>query len=111
MKKIQTSNAPAAIGPYSQAIEANGFVYTSGQLGIDPTNGELPESFEAQAELSLKNLGAILEEAGLSYDNVVKTTFNAIYSKYFANCPARSCIEVAALPKGALVEVEAVAAK
>ncbi|MBE5762322.1 MAG: RidA family protein [Clostridiales bacterium] len=122
MKKIQTSNAPAAIGPYSQAIEANGFVYTSGQLGIDPKNGELPESFEAQAELSLKNLGAILEEAGLSYDNVVKTTcflknmgdfaaFNAIYSKYFANCPARSCIEVAALPKGALVEVEAVAAK
>lgn len=122
MKIIQTEKAPAAIGPYSQAIEAGGFVYTSGQLGIDPASGTLPQGIEAQAEQALKNVRAILESAGLGLENTVKTTcflkdmrdfsaFNAIYGRYFTGKPARSCVEAAALPKGGLVEIEVVAAR
>ena len=121
MKAINTKNAPAAIGPYSQAIEVNGFVYTSGQLPIDPATGEFAGSdIKSQAEQSLKNVKAILEEAGLTMKNVVKTTvfladmadfaaFNEVYARYFPSAPARSCVAVKALPKGSLVEVEAVA--
>jgi len=120
---ISTDKAPAAAGPYSQAIRAGGFVIVSGQLGIDPATGELEEGFEAQAERALANLGAVLAAAGLSYGDVVKTTcfltdmsnfaaFNSIYSRYFDTCkPARSCVAVASLPKGGLVEVEAIAAE
>lgn len=120
---ISTDKAPAAAGPYSQAIRAGGFVFVSGQLGIDPATGELEEGFEAQAERALANLGAVLAAAGLSYGDVVKTTcfltdmsnfaaFNSIYSRYFDTCkPARSCVAVASLPKGGLVEVEAIAAE
>ncbi|MBE5781555.1 MAG: RidA family protein [Clostridiales bacterium] len=122
MKKIvHTDAAPAAIGPYSQANIANGMVYVSGQLGMDPATGELKEGLEAQAEQALNNLKAILEAAGSGLDEVVKTTvflakmtdfsiFNAVYAKYFpSDCPARSCFAVAGLPKGGLVEVEAIA--
>ena len=119
-RTVQTTEAPAAIGPYSQAIVAEPFVYTSGQLGMDPTTGTLQDGIEAQTEQALKNLCAILRAAGSDPARVVKTTcfltdmqnfaaFNAIYATYFPNCPARSCVAVAALPKGALVEVEAVA--
>ena len=112
MKAINTKNAPAAIGPYSQAIEVNGFVYTSGQLPIDPATGEFAGcDIKSQAEQSLKNVKAILEEAGLTMKNVVKTTvfladmadfaaMNEVYSTYFSEpYPARSCVEVARLPK------------
>lgn len=122
MKAINTKNAPAAIGPYSQAIEVNGFVYTSGQLPIDPTTGEFAGSdVKSQAEQSLKNVKAILEEAGLTMKNVVKTTvfladmadfaaMNEVYSTYFSEpYPARSAVAVKTLPKGALVEIECVA--
>ncbi len=125
MKKvILTKNAPAAIGPYSQAVEINGLLYISGQLGIDPSSGNLMDGgVEAQAEQSMKNIRAILEEAKMGFDNIVKTTIfltsmsdfakvNAIYEKYFtANFPARSTIQVAGLPKGGLVEIEVVASK
>ena len=123
IKKVYTSNAPEAIGPYSQAIICGNMLFTSGQIPINPATGDVEaEGITDQATQVMKNLSAVLAEAGTSFDKVVKTTcflsdmadfaaFNAIYSKYFANCPARSCIEVAALPKGALVEVEAVAAK
>ncbi len=125
MKKvILTKNAPAAIGPYSQAVEINGLLYISGQLGIDPSSGNLMDGgVEAQAEQSMKNIRAILEEAKMEFDNIVKTTIfltsmsdfakvNAIYEKYFtANFPARSTIQVAGLPKGGLVEIEVVASK
>lgn len=119
--KISTEKAPAAIGPYSQAISTGTMLYTSGQLGINPANGELEGSdVTAQAEQVMKNLGAVLEEAGTSFDNIVKTTcfladmtdfaaFNAVYSKYITTAPARSCVAVKTLPKNALVEVEAVA--
>ena len=119
--KISTEKAPAAIGPYSQAISTGTILYTSGQLGINPANGELEGSdVTAQAEQAMKNLGAVLEEAGTSFDNIVKTTcfladmadfaaFNAVYSKYITTAPARSCVAVKTLPKNALVEVEAVA--
>ena len=119
--KISTEKAPAAIGPYSQAISTGSMVYTSGQLGINPATGELEgEDITAQAEQVMKNLGAVLEEAGTSFDNIVKTTcfladmadfaaFNAVYSKYITTAPARSCVAVKTLPKNALVEVEAVA--
>ena len=123
MKKIiQTSNAPAAIGPYSQAIKVNGFVYTSGQLGLDPATGELPVGVEAQTEAAIKNGAAILEKAGLTLADVFKTLVfikdmndfgkvNAVYSQFFtSDFPARSCVEVARLPKDALVEIEFVAA-
>lgn len=122
MKAINTKNAPAAIGPYSQAIEVNGFVYTSGQLPIDPATGEFAGSdIKLQAEQSLKNVKAILEEAGLTMKNVVKTTvfladmadfaaMNEVYSTYFSEpYPARSAVAVKTLPKGALVEIECVA--
>lgn len=124
MKQISTQNAPAAIGPYSQAIEVNGFVYASGQLPIDPATGAFPEGgVKEQTRQSILNVKAILEEAGLALSNVVKTTvyladmgdfaaMNEVYSQFFAQTfPARSAIAVKALPKGALVEVEVVAAR
>ncbi|MBI9108148.1 MAG: RidA family protein [Spirochaetales bacterium] len=122
MKKlIATENAPGAIGPYSQAVEVNGMIYTSGQLGIDPATGELPEGVEAQTEMALKNAEAILKSEGLSLANVFKTLvfikdmndfgkMNGIYSKFFSkDFPARSCVEVARLPKDGLVEIEVIA--
>jgi len=124
MKEIKTTNAPAAIGPYSQAIEVNGMLFASGQLPVDPATGEMPATIEAQAEQSLKNVGGILKEAGLDYKNVVKTTcflaniadfakFNEVYAKYFNSDPkpARSCVAVKDIPKGALCEVEVLAVK
>ena len=124
MKVINTKNAPAAIGPYSQAIEVNGFVYTSGQLPINPETGEFAGSdIKSQTEQSLKNVKAILEEAGLTMQNVVKTTvfladmadfaaMNEVYSSYFSEpYPARSAVADKTLPKAALVEIECVAAK
>lgn len=122
-KVIASPKAPAAVGPYSQAIELNGIVFISGQLPADPSTGKFPEGIEAQTRQSLNNLGNILEEAGLSFDNVVKTTvllddiknfgaMNAVYAEYFKNDkPARVCYEVAALPKGAMVEIDAIAGK
>lgn len=124
MKPIVTSAAPAAIGPYSQAIEVNGFVYASGQLPIDPATGAFPEGgVQEQTRQSLLDVKAILEEAGLTLANVVKTTvyladmgdfvaMNEIYSQFFSQpFPARSAVAVKALPKGALVEVEVIAAR
>lgn len=124
MKKvISTANAPAAIGPYSQAIELNGMVFTSGQIPVNPATGEIPEGIEAQAEQVLTNVKNLLEAAGTSMDKVVKTTVfikemddfgkvNAVYAKYFEGaCPARSCVEVARLPKDVLMEMEAIAYK
>lgn len=124
MKKvILTKEAPAAIGPYSQAIEVNGMIYTSGQLPINPETGVMPTDLESQTEQSLKNVFAILKEAGVDSSNVVKTTvfikdmndfprINKVYEKFFTESyPARSCVEVARLPKDALVEIEVVATK
>ena len=124
MEKVSsTTTAPAAIGPYSQAIEANGFVFASGQIPVNPETGEIPEGIEAQAEQVMKNVKNLLEAAGTSVDQVVKTsvfiknmddfaTINGIYAKYFAkDCPARSCVEVARLPKDVLLEMEAIALK
>lgn len=121
MKEIKTTNAPGAIGPYSQAIEVNGLVYTSGQIGIDPATGAIVEGVEAQAHQVCRNLTALLEAAGTSMDNVVKTTVfikdmndfgtvNGIYAQYFTEpYPARSCVEVTRLPKDVLVEIEVIA--
>ena len=121
MKKIHTDNAPAAIGPYSQAMKAGTLVFTSGQIPINPTSGAIEaEGITAQTEQVCKNLVAVLEAAGSSADRVVKTTcflsdmadfaaFNEVYARYFPSCPARSCVAVKALPKGSLVEVEAIA--
>ena len=122
MKVLETKNAPGAIGPYSQGFEVNGFVYTSGQIPVDPATGEVPEGISAQAEQSCKNVGAILEAAGIGFEKVFKTTcfladmgdfaaFNQVYAKYFISKPARSCVAVKALPKGVLCEIEAVAVK
>lgn len=123
MKTISTEKAPAAIGPYSQAIEANGFVYASGQLPIDPATGEFPEGIKAQTRQSLTNAKAILEAAGLSMKNVVKTTvlladiadfgaMNEVYAEFFSEpFPARSAFAVKSVPKGALVEIECIAAR
>lgn len=125
MKKIiATTNAPAAIGPYSQAIEYNGMVYASGQIPVNPATGEVEsDNIEGQADQSLKNVGAILKEAGLDYSNVIKTTcfladiadfakFNEVYSRYFKEeAPARSCVAVKDLPKGVLCEVEVIAGR
>jgi len=122
MKKIETTNAPAAIGPYSQGYEVNGMVYTSGQIPVNPQNGEVPEGIAAQAEQSCKNVGAILEAAGVNFENVFKTTcfladmgdfavFNQVYERYFISKPARSCVAVKTLPKGVLCEIEAIAVK
>ena len=121
MKKISTESAPAAIGPYSQGIIANGFLFASGQIPINPANGQIEaEGIEAQAEQVMKNVGAILEAAGVDYTKVVKTTcflanmedfgaFNAVYEKYFTEKPARSCVAVKQLPKDVLCEVEVIA--
>lgn len=120
---ISTVNAPAAIGPYSQAIEVNGMIYTSGQLPVDPKSGQAPSGIEAQTEQVMKNMKMLLEAAGSSMEQVIKTTvfikdmedfgkINEIYAAYFkSDCPARSCVEVARLPKDVLIEMEAVAAK
>lgn len=119
---LQTTSAPKAIGPYSQAVAAGGFVFTSGQLGIDPATGQLAQGVEAQATLAMKNIGAILHAKGLSFDHIVKTTIflkdmadfkavNAVYQSFFtADFPARSTVQVAALPISASVEIECVAA-
>lgn len=124
MKKvIATQNAPKAVGPYSQAIEANGTLYISGQIPVNPADGSVPASIEEQSRQALKNVGAILEAAGLGYGNVVKTTvlladiadfaaMNAVYAEFFTeDKPARACFQVAALPMGVKVEIEAVAVR
>ena len=122
MKVVYTDKAPAAIGPYSQAMILNGVLFTSGQIPVDPATGNIPEGIAAQAEQSCKNVGAILEAAGSGFDKVVKTTcflanmedftaFNEAYAKYFVSRPARSCVAVKDLPKGVLCEVEAIAVK
>lgn len=120
LKKIATDKAPAAIGPYSQGIIANGFLFASGQIPINPATGEIEgENITEQAELVMKNIGEILKEAGTTYENVVKTTcfladmadfgaFNAVYEKYFIGKPARSCVAVKQLPKDVLCEVEVI---
>lgn len=121
-KKVQTEGAPAAIGPYSQAIISGGFVYTAGQIALDPASGEMVEGgVEAQAERVLLNLAAVLEAAGSGMAQVVKTTMyladmgdfvtvNSVYARYFSEAyPARSAVQAAALPKGALVEIDAIA--
>ncbi len=122
-KAINAPKAPAAVGPYVHAVETEQLVFTSGQLGLDPETGVLAEGIEAQTHQALKNLGAVLEAAGLGYANVVRTmvfldnmddfaTVNQIYAGYFKDdAPARSCVEVARLPKGGLIEIEAIAAK
>ena len=121
MEKIRTEKAPAAIGPYSQAIVSGGLVFTSGQIPINPKTSLVDaEGIEAQAEQVMKNLGAVLEAAGSSYEKAVKTTcfladmadfaiFNEVYSRYFTEKPARSCVAVKTLPKGVLCEVEVIA--
>ena len=115
MKKvIATTNAPAAIGPYSQAIEYNGMVYASGQIPVNPATGEVEsDNIEGQADQSLKNVGAILKEAGLDYSDVIKTTCFLADIADFAkfNAPARSCVAVKDLPKGVLCEVEVIAGR
>ena len=121
MKKIATTNAPGAIGPYSQAVVCGNLLYTSGQIAIDPATGALAgDDIVTQTEQVMKNLGAILEAAGTSYEKTIKTTcflaeiadfaaFNEISGKYFSEKPARSCVAVKDLPKAALVEVEVIA--
>lgn len=121
LKKISTDKAPAAIGPYSQGIVVDKFLFASGQIPINPATGNVEaESIEAQAEQVMKNVGAILEAAGTDYTKVVKTTcflaemsdfgaFNAVYDKYFTEKPARSCVAVKQLPKDVLCEVEVIA--
>ncbi len=121
MKKIATDKAPGAIGPYSQAVVSGGLVYTSGQIALDPTTGAVVEGdIRVQTEQVCRNLGAVLEAAGSSYERVVKTTcfladmadfaaFNEVYGSYFTGKPARSCVAVKTLPKGVLVEVEVIA--
>ena len=121
MQKIETSKAPGAIGPYSQGFIVNGFVYTSGQIPVDPATGAVPDGIEAQAHQSCRNVGAILEAAGADFSKVFKTTcfladmndfaaFNQAYAQYFVSKPARSCVAVKTLPKGVLCEIEAIAA-
>lgn len=121
MKVISTETAPAAIGPYSQAIVTNGLVFASGQIPVDPVTGApAGDTIDTQAEQSCKNVAAILAAAGSDMTKVVKTTcfladmadfakFNEIYAKYFVSCPARSCVAAKALPKGVLCEIEAIA--
>lgn len=120
---ISTTKAPAAIGPYSQAINLNGTLYVSGQIPVSPETGAMPEGIEAQTRQALDNIGAILEAAGLTYNDVVKTdvllsdmanfaAMNAVYAEYFTqDKPARVCFQAAALPKGALVEIDATAGR
>ena len=120
MKVVSTSNAPAAIGPYSQGMVTGNLVFCSGQIPVVPATGEIPEGITAQAEQSCKNVGAVLAAAGCGYENVVKTTcfiadmndfaaFNEVYAKYFVSKPARSCCAVKTLPKNGLCEIEAIA--
>ena len=121
MEKIYTDKAPQAIGPYSQGMIYGGVLYTSGQIAINPSSGEVEETtIEGQTHQVCKNLGALLEQAGTSFDKVVKTTcflsdmsdfakFNEIYAQYFTSKPARSCVAAKALPKGVMVEVELIA--
>lgn len=120
MQVIETNNAPGAIGPYSQGFAANGFLFTSGQIPVDPASGAIPEGIAAQAEQSCKNVGAILAAADVDFSKVVKTTcfladmadfqtFNEVYAAYFSSKPARSCVAVKQLPKNVLCEIEAVA--
>ena len=121
MKVVYTDKAPAAIGPYSQAMILNGVLFTSGQIPVDPATGEISgDTIEAQAEQVMKNLGEVLKEAGSSFEKAVKTTcfladmgdfakFNEVYAKYFVNKPARSCVAVKTLPKKVLWEVEVIA--
>ena len=122
MTIIETNKAPGAIGPYSQGYIINGFVYTSGQIPVNPADGTVPEGIAAQAEQSCKNVGAILEAAGVGFESVFKTTcfladmgdfaaFNEVYAKFFVSKPARSCVAVKTLPKGVLCEIEAIAVK
>lgn len=124
MKKvIATANAPKAVGPYSQAIEVNGTLYISGQIPVNPADGSVPETIAEQTRQSLKNIGAILAEAGMDYTDVVKTTVllddianfkaaNEVYAEFFTeDKPARACYQVAALPLGVKIEIEAVAVK
>ena len=122
MNVIATEKAPGAIGPYSQGFVTNGFVYTSGQIPVNPADGTIPAGIAAQAQQSCKNVGAILEAGGSSFEKVVKTTcfladiadfaaFNEVYAKYFTSKPARSCVAVRELPKGVLCEIEAIAVK
>ena len=122
MMIIETPKAPGAIGPYSQAYSVRNFVFTSGQIPVDPANGSIPDGISAQAEQSCRNVGAILEAAGIGYEDVVKTTcfladmndfaaFNEVYAKFFTSKPARSCVAVKDLPKGVLCEVEAIAVR
>lgn len=124
MKRIiSTKAAPAAIGPYSQAVMVNDMLYASGQIPVDPVTGEIAgDTIETQAEQVMKNVGAVLQAADMAYENVIKTTcfiadmkdfaaFNEIYAKYFTGCPARSCVAVKEIPKKVLCEVEVVAVK
>ena len=123
LKKVATNKAPAAIGPYSQAVICGGVVYTSGQIAIVPESGNIEASdIVGQSEQVMKNLGEVLKAAGTSYDKAIKTTcfladikdfaqFNEVYGRYFTSKPARSCVAVKDLPKGALVEVEVIATK
>jgi reactive intermediate/imine deaminase len=120
MKKIETVNAPGAIGPYSQGFVKNGFVFTSGQIPVDPVTGNIPDGISAQAKQSCENVAAILQAAGSDLTKVIKTTcfladmgdfaaFNAVYAEYFTGKPARSCVAVKTLPKNVLCEIEAIA--
>ena len=120
MNVIATEKAPGAIGPYSQGFVTNGFVYTSGQIPVNPADGTIPAGIAAQAQQSCKNVGAILEAGGSSFEKVVKTTcfladiadfaaFNEVYAKFFTSKPARSCVAGKDLPKGVLCEIEAIA--
>lgn len=120
MIKIETNQAPGAIGPYSQGYVAGGFVFTSGQIPVDPVTGEIPEGIAAQAERSCLNVAAILNAAGSDLSRVIKTTcfladmgdfaaFNEVYARFFSEKPARSCVAVTTLPKNVLCEIEAIA--
>ena len=122
MNVIETKNAPGAIGPYSQGWTVGDLIFTSGQIPVDPATGAIAEGITAQAEQSCKNVGAILEAAGVTLESVVKTTcfladmgdfaaFNEVYARYFTSKPARSCVAVRELPKGVLCEIEAIALK
>ncbi len=119
-KMIHTDKAPAAIGPYSQAVAIDKLVFTSGSIPVHPETGEIPKEFNAQAELALQNIGEVLKAAGADYNTTVKTmvflanmddfaAFNEIYARYFTEKPARSCVAVKTLPKQVLVEIEAIA--
>ena len=120
MKKIETNQAPGAIGPYSQGYIAGGFVFTSGQIPVDPATGEIPAGISAQVDRSCRNVEAILKAAGTDMTRVIKTTcfladmedfaaFNEVYAKHFIGKPARSCVAVKTLPKNVLCEIEAIA--